>query len=221
MSSSIRRVVRDRVPALQAACLVATLALWPRAAAGEKSFTEVGLDFAVAERLTAATGVGLDTELSSTMSLFRLREHRYRGYALEISYAGRDNLELFAVMGRVELGLGRPRFNRRSPGRSARAWVPYLALSAGYGWGAVWDTEYIELYGTEEDVEVDITGVPVYAALGLRRLGVFSIRLEAVGGLFAVTSQDADEPEGEAPSLIPSIGVRIGFGGDSFSYTWM
>lgn len=220
MSLGHRRGPNGRILVLQAACALAWLAAWPGTASADKTITDFGFDFGVGARLTSGTEVGLDLELGTTMEMYRLRADRYRGFGLELSYAGSDKLEFFAIMPRLEFGLGAPRFNRRTLGRGAHAWAPYLALSVGYGSGAVWDTAYIELYGSEEEVEVAVSGYPAYAALGLRRIGVFSLRLEAVAGAILVTEREAEEPEGQAPSIIPSIGVRFAFGGDTFSYTW-
>ncbi len=216
----IRRL-HARASVVAALCVFSALVGLPRVATGEESFTEVGVDFGAGARFTMGTGPQLDLEVNSTIELFRLRSKGYHSYGLELSYSGSDAFELFAVMPRIELGLTRPRFSPRVPGHAASGWFSYLALSGGYGSGTVWDTEYIELYGSEEAVEVDVSGVPLYAALGMRRVGVFSLRIEVVGGVFLVTKEEADMPEGDAPSLIPSIGVRFAFGGDSFSYTWM
>lgn len=206
---------------VRATAVIAALAAWPRAAAGEETITAFMLDVGAAARLTVGTETGADFEGVISGGMLRLGTSAYSGYAVELSYAGSDSLDVFSVMPRFELGLSSPRFNARVSGKMASVWVPYIAVAAGYGSGYVWDTEYIELYGSEEAVEVAISGVPVMGAVGFRRLGGVMLRFEIVGSAFWVTSEEPDLPEGDAPSLIPSIGVRFAFGADSFTYTWI
>lgn len=196
------------------------LAGWPRAAVADETYTSFGLDIGFAARVAAGAETASDVEMSLSTGLLQLRKDGYRGYMVDFSYAAGEHLAFFSIMPRVEIALGRPRFSARVAERLASVWVPYVSVAAGYGEGSVWDTAYIEQWGSEDDVEVWISGVPVVGALGLRRIGVFSLRLELVGGAILVTSEEPDMPQGDAPSLIPSVGVRIAIGSDSFSYVW-
>jgi hypothetical protein len=202
------------------ACLAVAFGGWPRVVAADESFTEFALDFGAGARLTQVEDTATDTEVVLSLLVLKLRKDRYRSYGIELSYAGNDTLEFFGGLGRIEVGLGAPRFNRGSFGDRASAWVTYLAVTGGYGSGTVWDTEYIELYGAEDEVEVLVSGFPAYGAIGLRRIGGLAVRFEAVAGGILVTDKEADLPEGDAPSMIASVGFRVAIGYDTFLYTW-
>ena len=90
---------------------------------------------------------------------------------------------------------------------------------AGYTTGTIWDTVFVESYDAFDDAEVSVSGVPVYASLGWRRIGRMGLSMEAIAGATIILSQETYELGGNAPSVIPGFGVRVGFGFDTFFYS--
>jgi hypothetical protein len=194
----------------------------PQGALGQRiddKFTEFAMGIGGGARFSSGIDEAVEAEFVLSLSMFNIDGGAYRSYGVELWYGGNDAIEMLSIMPRVELGLRDASFGGRSGGQ-ATVTVPYLALMAGYGSGTVWEDRYIEIYGSIEAVEIDVTGVPLYGAVGLRRIGILNVNLEAVGGLFLVTSQEAERPEAEAPTVIPSIGLHLSVGTDTFSYIW-
>jgi len=180
------------------------------------SFTEVGFSISGGPMQAFGEHSATQGDFSGHLNLIHLRNFRYTGVGVEASYRGDPHLELFSIMGRIEAGLkeGRP------VGRNVVGFnTLYMALMAGYTTGAAWDVAYIDLYDSFEEVEVSVNGIPVYAALGWRRIGRMGLNIEAIGGLTIITSQQAEESVGSAPSLIPGVGLRVGIGFDTFFYS--
>lgn len=201
-------------------CLCGLMLATPSIATAEDSqtgtFREFGFEMSGGPRLASSAAFGLHWDLVLDARMFKITARRYRSYSFEAQYLWSDSTDLMNYLGRIEFGLGKVRFNR---GRQAAFMATYLGVMAGFASGEVWDNRYSDLYQTYEDVEVGVTGVPLMAALGWRRIGGIGFHVEAVGGVTFILSQDDYGDGGESPSLIPSIGIRFGFGWDSFLYS--
>lgn len=201
--------------------LFACLLLFAPALSASAQNTETGTfkDFGVhlsGGPLLANTGdFGLHGEFALDALMIRISSRRYTGYGFEIQYLFNGAADIGNYVARLELGKGKGRFNSGS--RAAFA-SRYLAFMAGYSSGTVWDNAYVDLYQSNQDIEVDFSGVPLMAALGWRRIGGFGLNVEVIGGLTLVTDQTSDYGLGSAPDVMPNLGVRIGFGWDSFLY---
>jgi hypothetical protein len=180
------------------------------------SFTDVGFSISGGPMQAFGEHSATQGDFSAHLNVIHLRNFSYTGVGVEASYRGDANLELFSIMARIEAGLkeGRP------VGRNVVGFnTLYAALMAGYATGTAWDEAYIDLYDSFEEVAVSVNGIPIYAALGWRRIGRMGLNIEAIGGLTIITSQQAEESVGTAPSLIPGIGLRVGIGFDTFFYS--
>lgn len=154
-------------------------------------------------------------DFSVSADLLRLDDSRYSGGGLVVAYTWDDDLDFIGYMARLDFGVGEGEFHGRDP-----VWFHtyYMSIMAGYGSGSFWDLTYVERFDQEDRVEIDVSGVPLFASFGVRRIGRASFSLEATVGAILITSQTPYEMEGEAPSAIPSIGIKAGIGFDTFSY---